>query len=112
MKKMTSLFTAAMITGLTLMSLQTASAQEWRVLLDKNIFTSEQMSHDGEKRSEEEIDWLATQTPLLPNRPFTGDTKNDPPLRKPIFQSEYSQIGSWAPLQSDPGKENFTLFAF
>jgi len=112
MKKTTSTFTIALIAGIILMSLQTASAQEWRVLIDKNIFTKDQVTRTLETSSAEQNNWLATQTPLLKNTPITGSSMNGYSLKTPRLESEYSQVGSWAPLQSAPGKENFTLFSF
>ena len=112
MKISTFLFTATMIAGIILMSLQPAGAQEWRMLIDKNIFTGDQTTQTFQKNSGEENDWLATQTPLLKNTPITAGTMKSVQTRMPISLSEYSQIGSWAPLQSEPGKENFTLFSF
>ncbi len=112
MKKTTSLFTAILIAGIILMSLQTASAQEWRVLIDKNVFTTDQLTQTLQKSSVEENNWLATQTPLLKNTPITGTNMNSYQLKTPKIEAEFSQVGSWAPLQSAPGKENFTLFSF
>jgi len=112
MKKTASLFTATMIAGTILMSLPPAGAQEWRVLIDKNIFTMDQGTQPIHKKAWEENDWLATQTPLSKNIPITGNNIKSDHTRTPIFESENPQVGSWAPLQSALGKENFTLFSF
>lgn len=113
MKKTLSIFTATIIAGTILMSFQTAGAQEWRLLLiDKNIFTADHITQPLQKNSGEENDWLATQTPLLKNTPLTANNMKSDQTRMPRFESEYLQIGSWAPLQSDPGRENFTHFSF
>ena len=113
MKKTLSLFTATIIAGTILMSFQTAAAQEWRMLLiDKNIFTADQITQSVQKNPRGENDWLATQTPLLKNTPLTANNMNTDQTRKPGFDSEYIQMGSWAPLQAAPGRENFTLFSF
>ena len=112
MKKTTSIFTAILIAGTILMSLHTASAQEWRLLIDKNMFTRDQPTQTPQKGPGEENDWLGTKTPLLKNKAITGLYPNNTTLRAPQFETEFSQVGSWAPLQSAPGKENFTLFSF
>ena len=112
MNRTTATFTTALIAGIILMSLQTASAQEWRMLIDKNIFTKDQVTQTMGKNSGEQNNWLATQSPLIKNTPITGSNMNAFSLKTPRFESEFSQVGSWAPLQSAPGKENFTLFSF
>ncbi len=112
MKKTTSILLASLITASLMISAQTVFAQEWGVLVDKNIFQSDHITESLQKNSGEKKDWLAPQTPLMKNTPITN-VDGKPFQWKPAqFAPEYSQVGSWAPLQAEPGKENFTLFSF
>ena len=112
MTKTIAIFATTLITIIVLMNLQTASAQEWRALTDKHIFNMDRSTQMLQKGSAEENDWLTTKPPLLKNTPVPRSNPHDHQLRAPHFENPGSRVGSWAPLQSAPGKENFTLFSF
>ena len=111
--KHTTLYIAALIiTATVIMNVSTVFAQEWRVLLGQGVFQTDQLSKLMEKKTVEPKDWLTTQTPLLKNTPITSVDQNQRPAGEINFDSEYSQVGSWAPLQTNKGNESFTLFTF
>lgn len=112
MTKSIAIFATTLITITVLMNLQTAGAQEWRALIDKNIFTMDRSTQMLQKGSAEENDWLTTQPPSLKNTTVPRSNPHDYQLRAPRFENPGSQVSSWAPLPSAPGKENFTLFSF
>lgn len=112
MKHTTTYIAGLIITAMVLMNVSTVFAQEWRVLLGQGVFQSDQLSQKIEKKAFEPKDWLATQTPLLKNSPITGVEESPRPLGEVSFDSEYPQVGSWAPLQTSKGNESFTLFTF
>jgi hypothetical protein len=112
MKHTTSFFIATLIAATVLMNTSTVFAQEWRLLLGQGIFQTDQLSQDMKKTVVQPNDWLATQTPLLKNTPITSVGQTPRPVEGIPFDSEYSQVGSWAPLPGPTGKESFTLFSF
>jgi len=112
MKHTTSFFIAILITTTVLMNTSTVLAQEWRVLLGQGLFQTEQLSQEMKKTVAQPNDWLATQTPLLKNTPIMSEGQTPRPVQGITFDSEYSQVGSWAPLPGPTGKESFTLFSF
>ena len=112
MKHTTSFFIATLIAATVLMNTSTVFAQEWRVLLGQGIFQTDQFSQDMKKTVVQPNDWLATQTPLLKDTPITSVGQTPRPVQGITFDSEYSQVGSWAPLPGPTGKESFTLFSF
>jgi len=112
MKHTTSFFIATLIAATVLLNTSTVLAQEWRVLLGQGIFQTYQLSQEIQKPVAQPNDWLATQTPLLKNIPITNVEPTSRPVQGIAFDSEYSQVDSWAPLSSPIGKENFTLFSF
>ena len=103
---------ALIITATILMTASTALAQEWRVLLGQGLFQENQISEAMDNRSVTNNDWLGTQTPLLRNTPITSVDQSPRPVDGFIFESEYSQAGSWAPLHDPVRDEGFTLFSF
>jgi len=112
MKHTTSFFIATLIAATVLMNTSTVLAQEWRVLLGQGIFQTDQLFQEMKKTVVQPNDWLATQTPLLKNTPITSVGQTPRPVEGIPFDSEYSQVGSWAPLPGPAGKESFTLFSF
>lgn len=112
MKHTKTYIAAFIITATVLMNVSTGFAQEWRVLLGQGLFQDDQISKAMKSKSLGKNDWLATQTPLSKNRPIVNVSPNPRPIEGLIFDSEYSQGGSWAPLPSPIGKEGFTLLSF
>ncbi len=112
MKHTKTYIAALIITATVFMNVSAVFAQEWRVLLRKGLFQENQISKTTGSKSVEKIDWLATQTPMLKNTPIPYVSPNPRPAVGLIFDSEYSQVGSWAPLPSPAGKEGFTLLSF
>ena len=112
MKHTKTYIAAIIITATLLMNVSAGFAQEWRVLLGQGLFQGNQNSKVLDLKSVEKNNWLATQTPLLKNTPITNVSPNPRPVEGLIFDSEYSQVGSWAPLPSPAGKEGFTLLSF
>lgn len=112
MKQTTSIVIATLIATTVLMSTSTVFAQEWRVLLGQGMLQENQISDVMDKKSLNLNDWLATQTPLLKNTPITSVDRDLKPVDGTAFDSEYSKAGSWAPLTSPTGNDNFTLFSF
>ncbi len=112
MKHTTTFFIATLITATVLINTSTVLAQEWRVLLGQGIFQTDQLSQDMKKAVVQPNDWLATQTPLLKNTPITSVGQTPRPVEGITFDSEYPQVGSWAPLPGPTGKESFILFSF
>jgi len=112
MKHTTSFFIATLIAATVLINTSTVLAQEWRVLLGQGIFQTDQLSQEMKKTVVQPNDWLATQTPLLKNTPITSVGQTPRPVQGITFDSEYFQVGSWAPLPGPTGKEGFTLFSF
>lgn len=112
MKHTTTFFIATLITATVLINTSTVLAQEWRVLLGQGIFQTDQLSQEMKRTVVQPNDWLATQTPLLKDTPITSVGQTPRPVEGITFDSEYSQVGSWAPLPGPTGKESFTLFTF
>jgi hypothetical protein len=112
MKHTTTFFIATLIAATVLINTSTVLAQEWRVLLGQGIFQTDQFSQDMKKTVVQPNDWLATQTPLWKDTPITSVGQTPRPVAGNTFDSEYSQVGSWAPLPGPTGKESFTLFSF
>ena len=112
MKHTTTFFIATLIAATVLINASTVLTQEWRVLLGQGIFQTDQLSQEMKKTVVQPNDWLATQTPLLKNTPITSVGQTPRPVEGITFDSEYSQVGSWAPLPGPTGKESFTLFSF
>lgn len=112
MKQTKTYISALIITMTVLMNVSTVSAQEWRVLLGQGLFQDSQISKAMDSKQLDKNDWLATQTPLLKNTPIGSVNPAPRPVDGLMFSSEYSQVGSWAPLPNPTGQESFTLFSF
>jgi hypothetical protein len=87
-------------------------AQEWRVLVGKGVSQKNEISLAAASKAMGNSDWLAPQTPLLKNAPLTNVSPNPRPIEGLIFNSGYSQTGSWSSLASPTEKEGFTLLSF
>lgn len=112
MKHTTSYIAALIITATVLMNVSPVFAQEWRVLLGQGILQESQNSKSIDFKAIEKNDWLATQTPLSRNTPITSVLPSPREIENIAFDSEYSQMGSWAPLPNSARSEGFTLFSF
>lgn len=106
--KIATLIIAIMI----LVNIPNVFAQEWRLLLGKGLFQKNENSTVMDSKAMGKSDWLATQTPLQKNAPLTNVSPNPRPIEGLIFDSGYSQSGSWSSLASPTEKEGFTLLSF
>lgn len=112
MKHTTKYIAGLIITATILLSASTVMAQEWQVFLGQSLFQTDQLSKAVDKTSIEKNDWLATQAPLVKNTPIKSVEHSANPFNVITFDSEYSQLDSWAPLQTNKGNESFILFSF
>jgi len=112
MKHTKTYIATLIITATIILTASTALAQEWRVLLGQGLFQENQIPEATDTKQVTKNDWLATQTPLLKNTTLTSVDQSPRPVDGFIFESEYSQAGSWAPLHDPVRDEGFTLFSF
>ena len=112
MMKTRRLFLATPVLLFMLILVQPVAAQEWKSLSDENGLGSPSIQSLFKLP-----DWVKREASGL-NQPKV--TKEPPPhyTGRDILRldndrrHEYAREGSWAPLETKPGEENFQLFTF
>ena len=102
---------AGLVLTFALATAQTVGAQEWLILSKDGALIAQSSDESLKKGPVTEKDRL-TLNSMEANAP-EGIMSGQDHLRLDDFQyREYNRQGSWAPLDTKTGEENFRLFSF
>jgi len=112
MKKTLHILTASFIMLTFFVGNQIAGAQEWKFLTTPQHISSQTPLDNDQKIPSQKENLSELRLPSDKGLLDSSSTQNRTQWDRTQNPLEHSSQGSWAPLPSPPGNENFTLLSF